>query len=391
MMSIRRSERIRTLVTLIAVILAIPISLKGLTGFLTWMSPYIMLNSVLTLRSFVWLNTFAVSVLVIVAFRKRWFCRYLCPVGWGCDMVSGLNRVRKFSYSRLPAFDIWIAMISLGASVLGFPLLIILDPLAIFNGFFTVISGSHNTVQLLYLGILPLIFLISYLMPGIWCGKLCPLGGLQLVAYDLRSWLARLIKPGQYNDVQEDPARRYFIMTGAGLVAGALIPKQLKPSSPVIIRPPAAAEPSLFRTLCSRCGSCIKACPTKIIIPHPGNGDIIALMTPEIIFTDGYCLETCNLCSRVCPTGAITLFSVEAKSRIFMGLAKITLDKCLLLNNRECIKCRESCKFEAIEFVSKENILKAVPVVVPVKCVGCGACKVICPTGCIEILPVPYS
>jgi formate hydrogenlyase subunit 6/NADH:ubiquinone oxidoreductase subunit I len=110
-------------------------------------------------------------------------------------------------------------------------------------------------------------------------------------------------------------------------------------------------------------------------------------MTPEISFKEGYCLETCNLCSRVCPTGAITLFSVKAKSQLFIGTAKIHLDNCLLLNNKECVRCKESCKYEAIKFVAEENIFKVVPVADITKCVGCGACSVICPVSCIEIYP----
>ncbi|NLN31388.1 MAG: 4Fe-4S binding protein [Bacteroidales bacterium] len=68
-----------------------------------------------------------------------------------------------------------------------------------------------------------------------------------------------------------------------------------------------------FNTLCSRCGNCIRACPARIIHPLTLYDLPLAWMTPVIRFEDGYCLETCNVCSRVCPTGAIELFPPEAK------------------------------------------------------------------------------
>jgi ferredoxin len=120
-------------------------------------------------------------------------------------------------------------------------------------------------------------------------------------------------------------------------------------------------------------------------MPYKGTGNILSWMTPEVIFSTGYCLETCNLCSTVCPTGAITLFDIRAKEGLVMGTAVINLENCLLFNNTECVKCRESCKYDAIVFTAHGNILNMAPVINNEKCTGCGACKVICPQSCIEI------
>ena len=71
-----------------------------------------------------------------------------------------------------------------------------------------------------------------------------------------------------------------------------------------------------------------------------------------------------------------------------MGTAEIQLKDCLLLNNKECVRCRESCKYHALEIVAGIDLLKSIPVVDTDKCVGCGACEVICPAACIKIKPV---
>ena len=74
-----------------------------------------------------------------------------------------------------------------------------------------------------------------------------------------------------------------------------------------------------------------------------------------------------------------------------MGTAEVTMENCLLVNNKECVKCRESCKFDAIEFVRGASIFNLNPVVYTNKCVGCGACEVVCPVNCIEIKPFVIS
>jgi ferredoxin-type protein NapF len=198
----------------------------------------------------------------------------------------------------------------------------------------------------------------------------------------------RIFKKKDSESVTVDSGRRYFLMSGIGLITGLTIPKLLKPSPEKVIRPPASVEPLLFNSLCTRCGNCNKVCPTGIIIPHTDFNDILTWMTPEVSFKTGYCLETCNLCSEVCPSGAINLFSVEAKFQIFMGTAEVQLENCLLVNNKECVKCKDSCKYEAIAFVAEKSILNVIPVVDTKMCVGCGACAVVCPEECIIIKPI---
>ncbi len=377
---------IRTISFLAAVVFAIPGLWKGSQGIHIWLSPFLMLNSVFALKNLVLLNIIALPVLVLIIIHKRWFCKYLCPAGWCFDKVSALNRSDKYDYGKIPEIGKWLAITSLIAALFGLPLFIVLDPLSIFNGFFVIFSGKPDFDVVFSFTFFPLLLMIHFFFPGIWCRKLCPLGGLQTGLWDIRIFISGVFTGSKPASLPEYPGRRYFIMSGAGLLAGLTMPRLMKPTEVKSIRPPGSVEPVLYNILCSRCGNCIKACPTNIIIPDSDFHKPLSWMTPVISFRSGYCLETCNLCGKVCPTGAITLFSIGAKGSLYMGIARITTDNCYLSNNRECIKCREACKYDAVEFLPGSNVLIMLPSIDNQKCVGCGACEVVCPADCITVL-----
>ncbi|NMC39266.1 MAG: 4Fe-4S dicluster domain-containing protein [Bacteroidales bacterium] len=380
---------LRTASALTALILALPLPfLKGLTGLHLWLSPFIMLNSAITLRSFAFMNTAALLILILITIHKRWFCANLCPAGWLLDNSAGKNKSTKFTYKRIPEIGKWIAVISLSAAIAGIPLFIFLDPVTVLNGFITVFAIKFKVLAIITLSGFLLLFVINLFLPGLWCRKICPLGGLQMVVHEIKSLFKKYTSGIKETDIAYNPGRRYTLMSLSGLLAGVLIRKSYNTVINDIILPPASVGRNLFSSLCCRCGSCIKACPTSIIGFNTGPSDLLSFMTPEVKFGPGYCLEECNLCSRVCPTGAIALFDPDAKGQLFMGSAVITLPDCRLLNNSECNKCLESCKYGAIMFYHGSGYLNMFPVVDEKKCVGCGACMVVCPESCIIIRPV---
>jgi len=382
-----KSETVRIVSTLAAFFLALPLGLKGVTGIYVWTSPFIMLNSVIILKSFVVLNTLGITVLLVTIFKSRFFCRYMCPSGYCCDKVSGISRSRISIHKKMPPVGTWLALVSLAAALAGIPLLILLDPLAIFHGTFSIFSGDLSLVTILSFSGFPLLLTVNYIFPDIWCSRICPLGGLQDILSDIRKRTIRIInRKVPVNDAYS-PARRFFLASGLGLISGFAIPKLISPSRSQYLRPPASLEPAKFNILCIRCGNCIKTCPTKIITHHADYNDITSWMTPEIEFINGYCLETCNLCSTVCPTGSITQFSVKTKDRIFMGSAELNYSNCLLAHNKECDRCLAACKYDAVKIVPASRPLLMTPEIDQKKCVGCGACAVICPTSAINMTP----
>lgn len=379
---------IRLISTILAVLLALPVSWGIFTGFYLWFSPFIMLNSVLTIKSFVVLNSVASAVLVTAFIKKRFFCVYLCPVGYSCDTVSRISPFKSSNLKKFPDISRWIALASIASAAAGLPLFILVDPLAIFHGFFTSLIGNIELTGILAMAGFPLLLAVNYFFPNLWCGRLCPLGGLQNAAWDLISHVRSVFSSDQESDQGFSPGRRYLISVGAGVTAGLILPKQINPGDKPFIRPPGSVPEHIFNTLCIRCGNCIKSCPTKILHHHVDTSRLISFMTPEVRFISGYCLEDCSLCSKVCPSGSISLFSPEDKKKIIMGKAEIEFDKCWLSNNRECNRCEVSCRYDALAIGPGVEGREALPQINPILCTGCGACAVICPPGAIKLISI---
>lgn len=382
---------IRTLATITAVILAIYAGWSSLTGFFTWLSPFIMLNSVFALKSFVLFNVAGIAVLILIIIRKRFFCRFLCPSGWCCDKISGLSHRAAATHKRFPAISKWLALLSLGASLAGIPLLILLDPMSVFHSFFSAFSGDLRLLTIVSLSGFPLLLVLNYIFPDIWCTKICPLGGLQDMVTEIKARIREFQFKKQSAENKYSPARRFFVASGAGLISGLLFTRFIKAPELNYFRPPASVSPEIFNALCIRCGNCIKVCPSGIISHHADPSGILSWMTPEVNFNNGYCMENCNLCSLTCPTGSITLFSPEAKNMIFMGSAEIIYKDCLLAKNSECDRCKAACSYNAITIEPAGVLLQMKPVIKSEKCVGCGACAVICPERTIRMIPLALS
>jgi len=375
-----RKYNIRLIVFLAALFLSLPFGWGKLSGLSNWISPFITLNSVLALKSFVLLNIIGFVVLIAAWFRKLFFCRYLCPVGCVLDWIPKRNAKKKGSGLKgVPAIGKWLAIVSLTGAVFGFPLFIFLDPMSIFNGFFSsFIQDSRISILIAGTGLLVLL-LMQFVWPGLWCKRICPLGGLQFLISDLKVSVDTT-KPAT---PKSDKGRRIFIGSAIGSAAALAFPFIVKGETDKIIRPPASLKPEDLYAMCTRCGSCIKACPTKIIKQDTRLGP--GLLTPVVKFEEGYCLETCNACSVVCPSGAITLFDIDAKHQIVMGTADVNFPDCLLSHPKECAQCKLVCRYDAILITAGDNDSLMLPKVDPKKCVGCGACKIVCPTKCISI------
>jgi MauM/NapG family ferredoxin protein len=153
------------------------------------------------------------------------------------------------------------------------------------------------------------------------------------------------------------------------------------------IRPPGALPEKQFLEACTRCGMCMKVCPTNGLQPAFLEAGLEGLWTPVLVSKIGPCAEFCTSCGEVCPTGAIRPFNNREHKHqdIHLGLAQVNPTLCIAINGgRNCIVCAEVCSYKAVVFKDeldpKLGRVKRVPTVDEQKCVGCGICENKCPT-----------
>ncbi|NQV33229.1 MAG: 4Fe-4S binding protein [Phycisphaeraceae bacterium] len=313
--------------------------------------------------------------------RHRWYCRWLCPTGFLCDTVSRKSRPRRLT--RFPRMGPILAMVTLLTAATGIPLLGVLDPVVIFHSFWDGCRPQSLWLASLKMTGLLAVVGINIFIPRLWCGKLCPLGGLQDSVTRLRHLLLNRSNPSR----SFLPGRRMTLAACTGLGFG-LVMNKMPDRKPHLLRPPGALSGNVFSATCIRCGNCGKACPTQIIKPSLNASNWTGLLTPTLSFTSGYCPPECTTCGNICPSGAIKPFSQEEKRSLFVGLAHIQREHCLLAKQKECDRCQFYCAYDAITIHSSDIDFSAWPEVHEDRCVGCGACVAVCPESIITVDPI---
>jgi len=270
-------------------------------------------------------------------------------------------------------------MINLGGALLGYPLLLWLDPLAMFAAIFGVFHGPLHIAVVLGACAAPVALLIDVLAGDLWCRRLCPLGGTQDMLRAAGRALAR--KRADDNNSPAEVAgaglaRRTVLAATGGLAAATLARRTRGGDRP--LRPPGSVEEARFAGMCVRCGNCVRACPSRIIRHDTGGLGIASLLTPVLSFESGFCRADCRACGQVCPSGAIRRLGAEDKRRTVIGLAEVDLDTCLMASGRECTLCMAECPYQAIDIESPDEFSRR-PRVDKSRCTGCGACEAVCP------------
>ena len=139
-----------------------------------------------------------------------------------------------------------------------------------------------------------------------------------------------------------------------------------------LLRPPWSPAEGTFTSMCTRCGDCLKACPTGVLQAGPGG-------TPVADFSHSHC-TFCGDCSRVCTPHAIaaerTMPAWDLAIHIGAG--------CLTEQNVVCRSCGEICESAAIRFAPRLGGV-AKPEVLADRCTACGECVGACPSQAIRV------
>jgi ferredoxin len=185
--------------------------------------------------------------------------------------------------------------------------------------------------------------------------------------------------------------REFLVAGGLSLAGGFFVYNSVARREPNVwlVRPPGGRKEVAFLGLCSRCGQCMKVCPTNVIQPAVTAAGLEGVFTPQMDFERGYCDWSCNECGKVCPTGAIEALTLPAKRQTVIGRAYIDRSLCIpWMDFKDCLVCEELCPTpkKAIVF-QRETVLAPSGATVTLKrpwvigdlCIGCGICEHNCP------------
>lgn len=341
-------------------------------------SPFAVIASSIASQRWLFGLYWAVPPLLLIGlalWKGRFFCRWVCPLGTVYAVSSSFSAKRQVLRHSINGYLFWTII---AASVVGFPLLLLLDPLSTFNRWGPLTRGLSSPALLIPLLLVPLFFLLGFLQPYLWCVRICPLGYFFefLGKMRRRGWPKKGSKP--------DRLRREIVV---GIFLGAplgLAARRLRLRSPgdrsLPVLPPGAIDQAGFSANCSRCYSCVSVCPTKVIRIKPlGESTLIQAFQPGLDTDRVACSPQCNRCSQVCPTAALLPLTLEEKRRRQIGLAHVRRAACLAWTDEHpCMLCEMTCPYIAIDAQQSPGGLPS-PLVNEDVCRGCGACQNVCP------------
>ena len=301
------------------------------------------------------------AILLLNTLRRRFWCRYLCPLGALLGFLSRFSLLKlKVDENKCTHCNACKANCE-GAC----------EP-----------QSTESWIR-------------SECLPCYNCVESCPSGAVKLT----------LTLPKLKGEAKVDLTKRALV--GSGLTAlGAMAllridpRKSLPPGSggntrevnkfnPSLIRPPGAVMEQEFLERCIKCGECMKVCIKNAIHPTLMEAGLEGMWTPYLKMQLGYCEYNCTLCGQVCPTGALQKLTQEKKHQTKIGLAMFDKNRCIPYSlGKPCIVCEEVCptspkaiKFEEVEVIDyegKPSVIKR-PYIDPDLCVGCGICEYVCP------------
>ena len=350
-------------------------------GYVVALSPTLHLgNIVALLEGRVSLVTVlpAFILLIIGLCYKRFFCFWLCPLGFLQDIIPSLNKklsfLTRFSKSNYFIFLCLFLLSLFSLNMLGF-----FDPLTIYARLVNAFQRPFPHHYWWFLLPVAGVVLLNIVSRRAWCFHVCPLGTF----FDWSRDMQRRLKKKETFDV----SKRNLLKVGLGGILVGIGLKKVRSSyaEEDLIRPPGAFEEATFKNVCIRCGNCIKACITDGLQPTFLESGWDGLFTPRLIPRIGECDEYCRRCGIACPTGAIKSLTPLEKHEARLGIAYVNKSRCLGWQyNKLCFICGEVCPYLALERYMKNDAIPC-PVMREYVCRGCGLCENECPTHAIKV------
>ncbi len=319
---------------------------NAVIGFDSWLRRTVLPQQPAFVAANVAVGVLLALVLAANALHRRFWCRYLCPLGGLLALISRASLYRH----RLDED----ACVRCGRCARA-------CPTAAISAERAYRADSAECIACLE------------------CTVVCPTGAIAFPAQASRP-----------TSLPFDPTRRQALtLFGAALASVSLlrVARRLALPDRWLLRPPGATEASLQQ--CIRCGACLKVCPTGGLQPSLTTAGVEGLWTPVLAPRQGYCNYGCHSCGQVCPTGAIPRLELAVKRERVMGLAVVDRTRCLAwAEKQQCIVCEELCPVPekairlddiTIQDEQGRGVVIRRPVVHERLCIGCGSCEWHCP------------
>lgn len=294
--------------------------------------------------------TIFLTLLSLIMIQRRYWCRYLCPLGAMIGFLSRPSLYRRRVSEACTQCEICFERCRMNS--IGKP---------------AEVNAHQECIMCLE------------------CEEVCPEDAIRFYPF----W-----RKGKALDCPIDQGKRNLLKTFAGALfflplIKAAVGTAEKTRDPYLLRAPGALTESEFINRCVRCGECMRVCPENALHPALFQANLEGLWSSIFVPRLGYCAYDCNLCGKVCPSGAIQYLPISEKKRFIIGWAYFDLKTCLpWAQNIECSVCEEACPTspKAIilreeQFMDDEGNLKTIkrPYVVESECIGCGICENKCP------------
>jgi polyferredoxin len=288
-------------------------------------------------------------VLALEFVSRRFWCRYLCPLG---AMISLLGSIAPFARRVSSECNLC------GKCQRDCP-------------FGTVGEDPHRTVH-------------GECTRCYRCSGVCPTAA---ISFGFGRKEGERLLPGRRAAVLSIAAGAAYGIVGTQRAEGG-------PGADRVVRPPGAIPEREFLARCTRCGACVGACLTGGLQHSLLEAGFEGVWTPVLRGRSGGCEYECNLCGKVCNSRAIRYMPLEEKQEAKMGTAMINTNLCLAWQEeRLCYICDEICPSGAVDFKAGEGDVEGEaiekPRVLVDKCTGCGLCEWKCPTSPAAIFVTP--
>ncbi len=295
----------------------------------------------------VFIGVLFLTVLGLNLVEKRFWCRYLCPLGALLGLLSRFSFLKR-SVSEGCTECGACAGVCQGASTPD-------------------VKGQWKDAECYYC----------------WnCDDVCPNNAVSF------GFSGKKMTPAM------DLGRRRLVVSAlSGIAAVPLL--RITPlgmanaKDPILLRPPGSLEEKEFLARCVKCGECMKVCITNGLQPTLMEAGLEGIWSPTLVPRIGYCEYRCTLCGQVCPTGAIKKLTLKEKAKVKIGLAFIEKGRCLPWAHAiPCIMCEEVCPtpkkaiwFDKVQVRDRKGKMISLqqPRVDLELCIGCGICETKCP------------